>query len=54
LISGPLLRRLGESLITVIPPKESPSKIIGSLLLNARLVNFGFLTGFLSARLLCF
>jgi len=53
-ISGPLFNRFGDNLMTVIPPKVSPSKIIGSVALNAKFVNFGFLTGFLSARLLCF
>lgn len=54
LIYGPLFKRFGESLITVIPPNVSPNKIIGSVALNAKFVSFGFLTGFLSAKLLCF
>ena len=40
--------------MTVMPPKESPRRMIGSLLLKAKFVSFGFLTGFLSAKLLCF
>ena len=51
---GPLFNRLGESLMTVIPPKVSPRRTIGSLVLKAKLVNFGFLTGFFSAKALCF
>jgi hypothetical protein len=54
LISGPLFKRFGESLITVIPPKVSPSKTIGSLVLKVKLVSLGFFTGFFSARALCF
>ena len=53
-ISGPLFKRFGDSLMTVIPPKVSPNKMIGSVALKAKFVNFGFLTGFLSAKLLCF
>ena len=53
-ISGPLFNKFGESLITVIPPKVSPKRTMGSLVLNAKLVSFGFLTGFFSAKALCF
>lgn len=52
--SGPLFIRLGEIFITVLPPQESPKTIMGSFELKARFVNLGFLTGFLSAKLLCF
>lgn len=54
LIGGPLFSKLGDSFITVIPPNVSPRRIIGSLELNERLVSFGFLTGFFSAKALCF
>lgn len=54
LIGGPRFNRLGDSLITVIPPKVSPSRMIGSLELKVRFVSLGFFTGFFSARALCF
>ena len=54
LISRPLFNWLGESLITVIPTKVSPNKMIGSFELKAKLVTFGFLAGFFSAKLYAF
>lgn len=48
------LVRFGESLRRTTPPWVSPTKIMGSLLLNAKLVSFWFyFTGFCSAILPC-
>lgn len=51
---GPLFSKFGESLSTVTPPYVSPTNKIGSIPLNDTFVNFGFFTGFLSAKLECF
>lgn len=52
-ISFPDFVKLGDNFTKVTPPWVSPTNKIGSLWLNAKFVNFGYLTGFYSANLLC-